>query len=503
MHLGPHRARVANAAHAAETACREAELGKGLRQAGALEHELGRVRTRSHHALHPRLGKQAALAGMLGNQAACEHHGGVGCGRAARDRSNRDSPMSQFVFAAHEIHRNALVHIEIAVGANRIEARAGIAAGKAVMRTARARERALDFAQIQLEHLGVHARCAIVPHALGLRICLNERNLFLIAARKQQIFKRAIVDREQRARAAVFGSHVRDAGALRRRKRSHAIAEAFDELAHHALRTQHLCECERGVHGRYAITQLARQMNAHDLRHERRDGLAERRSFSFDAAHAPGKHANAICRGGMRVGTHNGIEVGELAGVGRLRHNAARKTLDVDLMADTRSRRNNANVLERRLRPLQKAIAFAVALEFHIHVLLKSIGAASRIGNNRMVDHQIERDLRINARGIGAQIARSFAHHGQVNEHRHASEILQQNASRHVFNFAALNALRAGVDNALRIEIAGIGVVDIAQHVFEQNTQRMRQRFGPFDMRRAAYLEIVIPHVQGLRLNAH
>ena len=120
-----------------------------------------------------------------------------------------------------------------------------------------------------------------------------------------------------------------------------------------------------------------------------------------------------------------------------------------------------------------------------------------------MVDYQIELDLRINARGIGAQIARSFAHHGQVNEHRHASEILQQNASGHVFNFATLNALHAGVDNALRIELAGIGVVDIAQHVLEQNTQRMRQRFGPFDMRRAAYLEIVIPHVQGLRLNAH
>ena len=35
-------------------------------------------------------------------------------------------------------------------------------------------------------------------------------------------------------------------------------------------------------------------MNAHDLRDERRDGLAKRRSFSLNAAHAPGKHANAI-----------------------------------------------------------------------------------------------------------------------------------------------------------------------------------------------------------------
>ena len=140
MHLGPHGTGIADAAHAAETACCEAELSKGLRQAGALEHELGRMRTRSHNALHPGLGKQAALAGMLGDQAACEHHGGVGCSGAARDGRNRDSAMGQFVFGAHEIHRNTLVHIELAIGANRIEARADIAAGKAVMRTTRTRE---------------------------------------------------------------------------------------------------------------------------------------------------------------------------------------------------------------------------------------------------------------------------------------------------------------------------------------------------------------------------
>ena len=68
---------------------------------------------------------------------------------------------------------------------------------------------------------------------------------------------------------------------------------------------------------------------------------------------------------------------------------------------------------------------------------------------------------------------------------------------------AALNALRAGVNNTLRIKLARVGIVDIAQHVFKQNAQRMRQRLGPFNMRRVAYLEIVVPHMQGLRLNAH
>ena len=244
-------------------------------------------------------------------------------------------------------------------------------------------------------------------------------------------------------------------------------------------------------------------MNAHDLRHERRDGLAEHRSFSFNAAHAPRKHANAICRGGMGISSHHRVKVRKLAGVGRLRHNAARKTLDVDLVANARSGRNDAHILKRRQGPLQEAIALAVALEFHIHVLLKSTGAASRIGNNRMVNHQIERNLRIDTRGVGAQIACGFTHHGQVNEHWHTGEILQQNASRHVFNFAALNALRAGVNNTLRIKLARVGIVDIAQHVFKQNAQRMRQSLGPFNMRRVAYLEIVVPHMQGLRLNAH
>ena len=165
-------------------------------------------------------------------------------------------------------------------------------------------------------------------------------------------------------------------------------------------------------------------MNAHDLRHERRDGLAERRSFSFNAAHAPRKHANAICRGGMGISSHHCVKVRKLAGVGRLRHNAARKTLDVDLVANARSGRNDAHILKRRLGPLQEAITLTVALEFHVHVLLKSIGAASRIGDHRMINHQIERNLRIDARGVGTQIACGFTHHGQVNEHWHTGEIL-------------------------------------------------------------------------------
>ena len=205
----------------------------------------------------------------------------------------------------------------------------------------------------------------------------------------------------------------------------------------------------------------------------------------------------------MGVGSHHRVKVRKLAGVGRLRHNAARKTLDVDLVANARSGRNDAHILKRRLGPLQEAIALAVALEFHVHVLLKSIGAASSIGDHRMINHQIERNLRINARGVGTQIACGFTHHGQVNEHRHTGEILQQYASRHVFNFAALNALHAGINNALRIKLARVGIVNIAQHVFKQNAQRMRQRLGPFNMRRVAYLEIVVPHMQGLRLNAH
>ena len=88
-----------------------------------------------------------------------------------------------------------------------------------------------------------------------------------------------------------------------------------------------------------------------------------------------------------------------------------------------------------------------------------------------MINHQIERNLWINARGVGTQIARGLTHHSQINEHWHTGEILQQNTSRHVFNFAALNALRAGINNALRIKLARVGIVDIAQHVFKQNAQ--------------------------------
>ena len=223
------------------------------------------------------------------------------------------------------------------------------------MRARRAGDAALHAAQVQLDHVGVHAlgRLRVVPEALRLRILLHQRHLLFAAAGQAQVRQRLVVNGEQRAGAAVFRRHIGNARTLRGVQTVQARAEALDEAADDTLLAQHLRERQRHVHGRDALGQLTRQTHAHDLGNQRGDRLAQRRSFGLDAADAPAQHTDAVggrrvaVRAHQRVKVHRGVlpfrrfHTGSRGGHGDLR-----ELLDVQLMADARSRRDDAHVLE-------------------------------------------------------------------------------------------------------------------------------------------------------------
>ena len=138
----------------------------------------------------------------------------------------------------------------------------------------------------------------------------------------------------------------------------------------------------------------------------------------------------------MAVRAHERVEVGD----GRLAlrtldprsvrsHRDVSELLDVQLMADARSRRDDAHVVEALLRPLQELVALAIARELKLHVARKRPGAPRFVGDHRMVNHEIARNLRVDLRRIAPQLCARLAHDREVHEHRNAREILEQHAS--------------------------------------------------------------------------
>ena len=68
--------------------------------------------------------------------------------------------------------------------------------------------------------------------------------------------------------------------------------------------------------------------------------------------------------------------------------------LEVDLVADAGCGRNDAEVVEGVLAPLEERVALAVALEVALGVYGKGAGVAEGIDLDRVVDHQVDVDQR-------------------------------------------------------------------------------------------------------------
>ena len=112
------------------------------------------------------------------------------------------------------------------------------------------------------------------------------------------------------------------------------------------------------------------------------------------------------------------------------RHDHGRHILEVDLVDDAGPRWHDAKVLERLLRPAQELIPLAVPFVLQLHVLREGQCRAEAVDLDRVIDDEIGRYQRIDPRDIAAQRRDGVAHRGQVNDGRHAGEVLQHNAPR-------------------------------------------------------------------------
>ncbi len=139
-------------------------------------------------------------------------------------------------------------------------------------------------------------------------------------------------------------------------------------------------------------------------------------------------------------------------------------------MDDAGARRDDLEVAERRLAPAQEGVALAVALELELDVPPEREPGRVLVDLHAVVDDELGRDQRIDLRRVAAEVGHRVPHRREVDDGRHAGEVLEENPGRREGDLAARlvgrNPCRHGLD---------VGLGARAQDVLEQDPERVGQ----------------------------
>ena len=190
--------------------------------------------------------------------------------------------------------------------------------------------------------------------------------------------------------------------------------------------------------------QLAVEADADDPRHRLVQRLAEQDGLGLDPADAVAEDAQPVDHRRVRVGADERVREGDAA-VRRRRGRVddRREVLEVDLVDDPGPGRHDPQVAERGLRPAQELVALAVALVLALDVEGERAGAAPRVDLDRVVDHEVRRHERVDARGVAAERRHRVAHRREVDDRGHAREVLEDDARGHERDLGLAAAARA------------------------------------------------------------
>jgi hypothetical protein len=271
------------------------------------------------------------------------------------------------------------------------------------------------------EASGARLQARIEPEHVLLAVGLDEAHVLVATAGQAHELERLRVDREKAASRPVLRSHVGQSRAVGQRQARDPGAEVLDELSHDARVTKQLRHGQDEIGRGHATFQFAAQPHTDNLGNEHRDRLAEHRRLGFDPADAPTEHAEPVHHRRVRVGADE--RVGKGHPVAHLHH--AGQMFEVDLVDDSRARRYDLGARESALAPAQEDVALAVADVFQLAVTLERQRARRLVDLNRVVDHELHRQARIDRARLAAQLSHGVAHRGQIDYRRYAGEILQ------------------------------------------------------------------------------
>ena len=251
-----------------------------------------------------------------------------------------------------------------------------------------------------------------------------------------------------------------------------ARAVELDELSHDPLLAEHLRDRQHEIRRRRPLGEPARELHPHDLRDEHADGLAEHRRLGLDTADAPAEDAEPVDHRGVRVGADERVGVGLELAVGE---DDAREVLDVHLVDDPGVRRDDLEVLERLLPPLEEAVTLPVARELELGVPLERDPCPEVVDLDGVIDDELDRLERVDLLRIAPQRLHRLTHRGQIHHRRHPGEVLQEHAARRERDLA--RGLGGRVPGGEAGDVRGPNGTSVlgAQQVLEQDAERERQ----------------------------
>ena len=309
------------------------------------------------------------------------------------------------------------------------------------------------MAEIELDRLGIHGvgRTGPPEQPLCLRVRFHKLDSCIVAPCQSQIVERHLVNRENRDRCAVLGTHVAERRPIRDCQMLEACAEELDEFADYSVFSKPFRDGEHEVGGRRAFQHPARETKPEDRRDQHRDRLAEHRGLGFDAANTPTDHAKPVDHGGMRIGAHQRVWIGDGA-VGPIgRYHDSGEILQIHLVNDAGIGRHDPEVPKRVLPPAKKRVTLLIARELELGVQFEGIRLSEVIHLHRVVDDELHRLERVDTIGIAAEAQNPITHGGEIHDGRHPGKVLKQNPRRRKRNFLLHGALDVPTRQSLNV----------------------------------------------------
>ena len=192
---------------------------------------------------------------------------------------------------------------------------------------------------------------------------------------------------------------------------------------------EHLRHLQHQICRSSALGELAGEPETDHFRQQHVDRLADHDRLGFDSADAPANHTETVDHRRVAVGSDQAVRV---EGVTVVPHHLG-QILEVDLVDDSGGRRNDPEVIESGLTPLQKFVPLLVPLELLVGVDLERHPGVESIDLNRVVDHQIAGDQRIDLLGccfVTHHLDDGRSHGRQIDHRGYACEVLQDDAPR-------------------------------------------------------------------------
>ena len=333
-----------------------------------------------------------------------------------------------------------------------------------------ARKAGLHVAKIEFQH-ALEGRLGVTPHALRLRVTLDEVDLCGIAPGLAQIGERLPIDRKESHGGAIFGGHVGDGGPIRQGEAVEGGTAEFHHGRQHIRAAQEFRQRQNNVRAHDANAGRADKAASHDARGRQSHGLPEYGGRRFDPPDAPAEDAEPVHHGRMAVHAHETVWIGQTAPVLLIADHDLGEALDVDLVHDAVARGHDAEIAELRHGPAHDAEALAIAFEFGAQVARQGVSGSGEIRTHRMIDHQIGRHDRIDPAGIATTRHHGVAHGGKIHQQRHARRIRHQHARWMKGYFPAQRCGLRPMGEGGHILARDRDAILMAQQVFEQNLQ--------------------------------